>query len=137
MLIERWRQHYDTIRPYNSLGYRPPAPETRREGRPDPAFVTQGLTAKSILSITTRSNLNSGIVRGGRSIDVTAVLGTSLMPISQILKLGRGAVVELNRGVGENIEILSNGRLVDHGEDVVVEDTLAVSVTDIIKSNID
>ena len=68
---------------------------------------------------------------------MTAVLGTSLMPISQILKLGRGAVVELNRGVGENIEILSNGRLVDHGEVVVVEDTLAVSVTDIIKSNID
>ena len=69
-----------------------------------------GATAKSTLSITTRSNLNSGIVRGGRSIDVTTVLGTSLMPISQILKLGRGAVVE---------------------------DTLAVSVTDIIKSNID
>ena len=68
---------------------------------------------------------------------MTAVLGTRLMPISQILKLGRGAVVELNRGVGEDIEILSNGRLVGHGEVVVVEDTLAVSVTDIIKSNID
>ena len=59
------------------------------------------------------------------------------MPIRQILKLGRGAVVKLNRGVGEDIEFLSNGRLVDHGEVVVVEDTLAVSVTDIIKSNID
>ncbi len=68
---------------------------------------------------------------------MTTVLGTSLMPISQILKLGRVAVVELNRGVGENIEILSNGRLVGHGEVVVVEDTLAVSVTNIIKSNID
>ena len=89
------------------------------------------------LPITTRSNLNSGIVRGGRSIDVTAVLGTSLMPISQILKLRRGAVVELNREVGEDIEIFGNGRLVGHGKVVVVEDTLAVSVTDIIKSNID
>ena len=71
------------------------------------------------------------------AIDVTAVLGTSLTPISQILKLRRGAVVELNRGVGEDIEIFGNGRLVGHGEVVVVEDTLAVSVTDIIKSNID
>ena len=68
---------------------------------------------------------------------MTAVLGTSLTPISQILKLRRGAVVELNRGVGEDIEIFGNGRLVGHGEVVVVEDTLAVSVTDIIKSNID
>ena len=96
-----------------------------------------GATTKSTLLITTRSNLISGIVRGGRSIDVTAVFGTSLMPISQILKLRRGAVVELNRGVGEDIEIFGNGRLVGHGEVVVVEDTLAVSVTHIIKSNID
>ena len=71
------------------------------------------------------------------AIDVTAVLGTSLMPISQILKLRRGAVVELNREVGEDIEIFGNGRLVGHGKVVVVEDTLAVSVTNIIKSNID
>ncbi len=43
VLIERWRRHYNTLRPHNSLGYRPPAPESRLEGRPDPAFATQGL----------------------------------------------------------------------------------------------
>jgi putative transposase len=43
VLIEAWRQHYNTIRPHSSLGYRPPAPETRAPGRPDPAFAIDGL----------------------------------------------------------------------------------------------
>ncbi len=43
VLIEAWRQHYNTIRPHSSLGYRPPAPETRTPGRPDPAFAIDGL----------------------------------------------------------------------------------------------
>ena len=43
VLIETWRHHYNTQRPHSALGYKPPAPETRGEGRPDPASVTQGL----------------------------------------------------------------------------------------------
>ena len=43
VLIDNWRRHYNTVRPHSALGYKPPAPETRTEGRPDPAFVTQGL----------------------------------------------------------------------------------------------
>lgn len=43
VLIERWRRHYNQVRPHSSLGYRPPAPETRTEGRPDPAFAAHGL----------------------------------------------------------------------------------------------
>jgi len=65
-------------------------------------------------------------------VEITAVLGTSMMPVSQILKLGRGAVVELNRAVGEDIEINANNRLVAHGEVVVVEDRLGVNLTDIV-----
>ncbi|MEQ9574369.1 MAG: FliM/FliN family flagellar motor switch protein, partial [Rhodospirillales bacterium] len=53
--------------------------------------------------------------------------------ISQILKLGRGAVVELNRTVGENIEIHANNRLVAKGEVVVVEDRLGVTLTEVLK----
>ncbi|MEE9318243.1 MAG: FliM/FliN family flagellar motor switch protein, partial [Rhodospirillales bacterium] len=53
-------------------------------------------------------------------VEITAVLGVSLMPISQILKLGRGAVVELNRSVGEDIEVHANNRLVAMGEVIVV-----------------
>ena len=66
-------------------------------------------------------------------VDITAVLGTSLMPISQILKLGRGAVVELDRKVGEDIEVQANSRLVAKGEVVVVDDRLGVTITEVIK----
>ena len=57
------------------------------------------------------------------------------MPIAQILKLGRGAVVELNRKVGEPIELHANNRLVGHGEIVVVEDKLGVTMTEVIKKS--
>ena len=65
-------------------------------------------------------------------VEITAVLGTSMMPISQILKLGRGAVVELNRNVGEDIEVHANNRVVANGEVVVVEDRLGVNLTEIV-----
>lgn len=66
------------------------------------------------------------------NVEITAVLGTSMMAISQILKLGRGAVVELNRNVGEDIEVHANNRIIAHGEVVVVEDRLGVNLTDIV-----
>lgn len=66
-------------------------------------------------------------------VDITAVLGTAMMPISQILKLGRGAVVELNRSVGEDIEIHANNRLVATGEVIVIEDRLGVNINEIVK----
>lgn len=43
VLIERWRQHYNTVRPHSSLGYSPPAPRTVIPGRPDQVFVQWGL----------------------------------------------------------------------------------------------
>ena len=67
-------------------------------------------------------------------VEITAVLGTSMMPISQILKLGRGAVVELNRSVGEDIEVHANNRIVAKGEVIVVDDRLGVTMTEIIKT---
>ncbi len=67
-------------------------------------------------------------------VEITAVLGMSNMPISQILKLGRGAVVELNRSVGEDIEVHANNRLVAMGEVIVVDDRLGVTMTEIIKT---
>ena len=68
-------------------------------------------------------------------VEITAVLGMSLMPISQILKLGRGAVVELNRSVGEDIEVHANNKLVAKGEVIVVDDRLGVAMTEIIKTS--
>ncbi len=69
-------------------------------------------------------------------LEVTAVLGTSEMKVSQLLKMGRGAVIQLDRGVGEDIEIRANGNLIARGEVVVVEDHLAVTMTKIIKTQI-
>ena len=68
-------------------------------------------------------------------VQISAVLGRSNMQVSQLLKLGRGAVVELDRKVGEAIDIYVNNRLVARGEVVVVEDRLGVTMTEIIKSD--
>ena len=67
-------------------------------------------------------------------VEVSAVLGKSTMKVSQLLKLGRGAVVELDRKVGEAIDIYVNNRLVARGEVVVVEDRLGVTMTEIVKT---
>lgn len=67
-------------------------------------------------------------------VQVQAVLGRTSMQVNQLLKLGRGAVVELDRKVGEAIDIYVNNRLVARGEVVVVEDRLGVTMTEIIKS---
>ncbi len=67
-------------------------------------------------------------------VQVSAVLGKATMEVSQLLKLGRGAVVELDRKVGEAIDIYVNNRLVARGEVVIVDDRLGVTMTEIVKS---
>jgi flagellar motor switch protein FliN/FliY len=68
-------------------------------------------------------------------VQISAVLGRSTMQVSQLLKLGRGAVVELDRKVGEAIDIYVNNRLVARGEVVVVDDKLGVTMTEIVKTD--
>lgn len=65
---------------------------------------------------------------------VSAVLGSARMPVHQLLKLGRGAVIELDRRVGEAIDIYVNNLLIARGEVVMVEDKLGITMTEIIKS---
>jgi flagellar motor switch protein FliN len=67
-------------------------------------------------------------------VQISAVLGKATMPVSQLLRLGRGAVVALDRKVGESIDILVNNRLVARGEVVIVDEHLGVTMTEIIKS---
>ena len=63
------------------------------------------------------------------------MLGKSTMQVSQLLKLGRGAVVELDRKLGEAIDIYVNNRLIARGEVVMVDDNrLGITMTEIIKS---
>jgi flagellar motor switch protein FliN/FliY len=67
---------------------------------------------------------------------VSAVLGKSTMQVSQLLKLGRGAVVELDRKLGEAIDIYVNNRLIARGEVVMVDDDrLGITMTEIVKSD--
>ena len=68
-------------------------------------------------------------------VQVSAVLGKSKIQVNNLLKLDRGAVVELDRKLGEAIDIYANDRLVARGEVVVVEDRLGITMTEIIKSD--
>ncbi len=68
-------------------------------------------------------------------VQVSAVLGKSTLEVQKLLKLGRGAVVELDRKVGESIDIYVNNRLVARGEVVVLEDRLGITMTEIVKTD--
>ncbi len=68
-------------------------------------------------------------------VHISAVLGKANMSVAQLLKLSQGSVLELDRKVGEAIDIYVNNRLVARGEVVVVEDRLGVTMTEIIKSD--
>ncbi len=67
-------------------------------------------------------------------VNISAVLGKASMSVAQLLKLGQGSVLELDRKVGEAIDIFVNNRLVARGEVVVVDERLGVTMTEIIKS---
>jgi flagellar motor switch protein FliN/FliY len=67
-------------------------------------------------------------------VQVSAVLGRSKMDVGELLKLGPGTVLELDRRVGEAIDIYVNNRLVARGEVVLVEDKLGVTMTEIVNS---
>lgn len=69
------------------------------------------------------------------NVNVSAVLGKATMEVSQLLKLGRGTVVELDRKIGEAIDIYVNDRLVARGEVVLVEDRLGITMTEIVKGD--
>lgn len=66
-------------------------------------------------------------------VSIQAVLGRSSMEVASLLRLSRGSVIELDRKVGEAIDIYVNNRLVARGEVVVVDDRLGVTMTEIIK----
>jgi flagellar motor switch protein FliN/FliY len=67
-------------------------------------------------------------------VQISVVLGRTSMQVNQLLKLGRGAVIELDKKVGEPIDIFVNNRLVARGEVVVVEEKIGVTMTEIIKA---
>ena len=66
-------------------------------------------------------------------VAISAVLGRSTMSVAQLLQLSQGSVLELDRKVGEAIDIYVNNRLVARGEVVIVDERLGVTMTEIIK----
>ena len=68
-------------------------------------------------------------------VKISAVLGRARMEVGELLRLGPGAVLELDRKVGEAIDLYVNNRLVARGEVVLVEDKLGVTMTEIIKAD--
>ena len=88
-------------------------------------------------------NENTDMSRGAADLEavfdvpvqVSAVLGRAKMDVGDLLKLGPGTVLELDRKVGEAIDIYVNNRLVARGEVVLVEDKLGVTMTEVIKAD--
>ena len=107
---------------------------------PDMAHDAGGAGAPALLQSTDLSEQDSR--RSASDLEavfdvpvtVSAVLGKSAMEVSQLLKLSKGTIVELDRKVGEAIDIYVNDRLVARGEVVLVEDRLGVTMTEIIKA---
>jgi flagellar motor switch protein FliN/FliY len=65
---------------------------------------------------------------------VQIVLGSAIMPVASLMKLGRGAIVALDHRIGEPVEVVVNGRLIARGEIVVLEEDnsrLGISLTEI------
>jgi flagellar motor switch protein FliN len=103
------------------------------EGGPAPGELKQQPSAASDSENVNRSAADLEAVFDV-PVQVSAVLGRSRMDVGQLLKLGPGTVLELDRKVGEAIDIYVNDRLVARGEVVLVEDKLGVTMTEIIKA---
>lgn len=112
-----------------------PDPTPRDEG------ITKNADTTSLQEDNTEDTETLGSAYGDLSavynvpVQVSAVLGRTHMPVNQLLKLGRGAVVELDRRIGEAIDIFVNNKLVARGEVVVVDDRLGITMTEIIKAD--
>ena len=116
------------------------APEDNNQA--DPNAAAQSVNLKDLSERPENGNGDEdNIERSGGDLEavfdipvnVSAVLGKSRLQVSQLLKLGRGAIVELDRKVGEAIDIYVNDRLVARGEVVLVDDRLGVTMTEIVK----
>lgn len=95
-------------------------PESSEKKEPGPVSAKNAADLEAVFDVPVR---------------VSAVLGHSRMHVSELLKLSSGTVLELDRKVGEAIDIYVNDRLVARGEVVLVEDKLGVTMTEMIKTD--
>ena len=110
----------------------PPQPQAAAAPDPQPAEVLADSDAGRDPDEPQRSASDLEAVLN-IPVNIAAVLGRTSLDVSELLKLDTGDVVELDRKVGEAIDIFVNNRLVARGEVVLVEDRLGVTMTEIIK----
>ncbi len=67
-------------------------------------------------------------------VQVTAVLGKTTLTVSQLLKMGPGSILELDKQVGDSVDIYVNNHLIARGELVQQGDRLGITMTEIVKS---
>ena len=99
-------------------------------------------TAPDVIPVPPGSGSDAHIDRSAEDLEavfdvpvqVSAILGRARMAVGDLLKIGPGTVLELDRKVGEAIDIYVNNRLVARGEVVLVEDKLGVTMTEVIKA---
>lgn len=101
-------------------------------GDPDPAFPVEESIRDAPTTPKSASDLEQLF---DVPVMISAVLGAVRMPIGDLLRLAPGAVLELDRKVGEAVDIFVNNRLVARGEVVLVEDRLGVTMTEIVKGD--
>jgi len=65
-------------------------------------------------------------------VEISVVLGHSMMAIHQLLKMGRGAVIELDTTVNDLVSIYANDQLIARGDVMVVDDHIGVTITDTV-----
>ncbi|WP_210324888.1 flagellar motor switch protein FliN [Microvirga alba] len=114
------------------------------EGAPDPTtWHNEALFSKASPGGEGAQDARDDRIGSGRNLDsilripvlIQVVLGSATMPVANLMKLGRGAIVPLDHRVGEPVDVVVNGRVIARGEVVVVEDDnsrFGVSLTEIV-----
>ena len=112
--------------PLNLQSEGDPAAESGYGKAPPSYAATPGATAAEGLSLDTIMRI---------PVTVKIVLGSASMPVAALMKLGRGALIPLDRKLGEPVDVIVNGRVVARGEVVVMDDDpsrLGISLTEVV-----
>ena len=72
----------------------------------------------------------------GVDVELSVVLGKAIMPIHQLLKMGRGAVIELDAGADDDAVVLANNKPIAYGGIIIVDDNIGISITNSVKKNL-
>ena len=101
-----------------------------------------GATAKSPAEETSRASVDTG-AEGGGTLDllldvplrITVELGSAKLTIRELLQLGHGSVIELDKPGGNPLDVFVNGKPIAHGEAVIVNEKFGVRLTEVVSQS--